>query len=81
MWGFIMKHKVVISLFVVALLLATVGVAAAAPAEASRTDTVIGDVKSINGTIFTLTTKERGDRRANPDHRSHPVPRQGHCEF
>lgn len=56
-----MKHKVVISLLVVALLLATVGIAAAAPAEAPRTDTVIGDVKSINGAVFALTTKERGD--------------------
>jgi hypothetical protein len=36
-------------------------VAAAAPADAPRTDTVIGEVKSINGTAFTVTTKERGD--------------------
>jgi hypothetical protein len=43
-----MKHKVVISLVVVALLLASVSVAAAAPAEAPRAITVIGDVKSIN---------------------------------
>jgi hypothetical protein len=48
-----------------ALLLATVGVAAAAPtattAPAPRTDAVIGDVKSINGAIFTLATPQRGD--------------------
>jgi hypothetical protein len=56
-----MKHKIVISLLVAALMLATVGVAAAAPAEAPRSDTVIGEVKSINGTAFTVTTKERGD--------------------
>jgi len=56
-----MKYKVLISLFVVALMLTTVGVAAASPAEAPRTDAVIGDVKLINGTAFTVTTKERGD--------------------
>jgi riboflavin synthase alpha subunit len=55
------KHKIVISLLVAALMLATVGVAAAAPTEAPRTDTVLGDVKSINGAAFTVTTKERGD--------------------
>jgi hypothetical protein len=56
-----MKHKVVISLLVVALLLATVGVAAAAPVEAPRTDTVIGEVKSINGVAFTVATIARGN--------------------
>jgi hypothetical protein len=56
-----MKHKVVISLVVVALLLASVSVVTAAPAEAPRIDTVIGDVKSMNDAVFTVTTKERGD--------------------
>jgi hypothetical protein len=56
-----MKHKVVMSLLVAALLLTSVGIAAAAPADAPRTDTVTGDVKSINGAVFTVTTKERGD--------------------
>jgi hypothetical protein len=49
------------SLVVVALLLATVGTAAAAPAAEWGKDGVIGDVKSISGTAFTLTTPERGD--------------------
>ena len=56
-----MKHKIVISLLVAALLLATVGIAAAAPPDAPRTGTVIGEVKSITGTAFTVTTKARGD--------------------
>ena len=56
-----MKHKMLMSLIVVALLLVTVGTAAAAPAEVGNRDAVIGDVKSISGTIFTLTTPERGD--------------------
>jgi Domain of unknown function (DUF5666) len=56
-----MKHKMLMSLVVVALLLATVGTAAAAPADAGGRDGVIGDVKSISGTAFTLTTLERGD--------------------
>jgi len=60
-----MKHKVAISLIVVALLLATVGVAAAAPTAAPatppRTDIVLGDVKSINGAAFVVATIARGD--------------------
>lgn len=56
-----MKHKLLMSLVVVALLLTTVGTAAAAPAEVGNRDAVIGDVKSISGTVFTLTTPERGD--------------------
>jgi hypothetical protein len=56
-----MKHKVVMSLIVVALLLATAGVAAAAPTEAPRTDTVIGKVKSIDGAAFTVATIARGN--------------------
>jgi len=60
-----MKHKVAISLIVVALLLATVGVAAAAPTAAPatppRTHIVLGDVKSINGAAFVVATIARGD--------------------
>ena len=60
-----MKHKVAISLIVIALLLATVGVAAAAPTAAPatppRTDIVLGDVKSINGAAFVVATIARGD--------------------
>jgi hypothetical protein len=56
-----MKPKWLMSLMVVALLLAAVGTAAAAPAEVGNRDTVIGDVKAISGTAFTLTTPARGD--------------------
>jgi hypothetical protein len=60
-----MKHKMLISLMVVAMLAAIgtapVGTAAAAPAEVGNRDAVIGDVKAIGGTVFTLTTPERGD--------------------
>jgi hypothetical protein len=56
-----MKHKWLMSLMVAALLLATVGTAVAASADAPGRDGVIGDVKSISGTVFTVTTPERGD--------------------
>ncbi|NTU62375.1 MAG: hypothetical protein HGB05_03015 [Chloroflexi bacterium] len=56
-----MKNKLLMSLLVVALLLATVGTAAAAPAGDWGKDGVIGDVKSISGMAFTLTTAQRGD--------------------
>ncbi len=56
-----MKHKLLMSLLVGVLLLATGGTAAAAPAEVGNRDGVSGDVKSISGAAFTLTTPERGD--------------------
>jgi Domain of unknown function (DUF5666) len=56
-----MKHKWLMSLMVVALLLATVGTAAAASAEVGNQDAVMGDVKAISGAAFMLTTPERGD--------------------
>ncbi len=56
-----MKHKWLIGLLVGSLLLATVGTAAAAPAAIGSRDSVMGDVKSISGATFTLTTPERGD--------------------
>ncbi|HSD83863.1 MAG TPA: DUF5666 domain-containing protein, partial [Anaerolineae bacterium] len=56
-----MKHKLLISLLIGMLLLASVGTAAAAPAEMGNRDSVLGDVKSIGGTAFTLSTPERGD--------------------
>jgi Domain of unknown function (DUF5666) len=56
-----MKHRVLMSLMVVVLLLAMAGTSAAAPAEVGNRDGVVGDVKSISGTVFTLSTPERGD--------------------
>lgn len=61
-----MKHKVLMSLIVMAVMLATVSTAAvapvaAAPAEIVDRDAVFGDVKSISGTTFTMTTPQRGD--------------------
>jgi hypothetical protein len=56
-----MKHKLLMSLVVVALLMGTVGTAAAAPAADWGRDGVIGDVKVISGAVLTLTTPERGD--------------------
>jgi hypothetical protein len=49
-----MKTKVLMSLVVVAMLLASVGVAAAAPAQADRPNVVVGQVKSISGTTWTI---------------------------
>ena len=70
-----MKSKVLLSLLGVALVavaamavaLGTTGTAAAAPAEVRAPaliggrDGVIGDVKSISGATFVLTTPQRGD--------------------
>lgn len=56
-----MKHKWLMSVVVVVLMLAAVGTVAAAPAEIVVRDAVMGDVKSISGTVFTVTTPERGD--------------------
>jgi hypothetical protein len=55
--GTIMKTKVLMSLLVGALLMASVGVAAAAPAQIDRPNVVVGQVKSISGTTLTI---ERG---------------------
>ncbi len=54
-----MKTKVVLSLVVVAMLLASVGVSAAsaAPAQVDRPNVVTGQVKSISGAMLTI---ERG---------------------
>ncbi|MBP7689643.1 MAG: hypothetical protein KA765_17130, partial [Thermoflexales bacterium] len=52
-----MKTKVVLSLVVVAMLMASVGVASAAPAQVDRPNVVVGQVKSISGTTLTI---ERG---------------------
>jgi hypothetical protein len=49
-----MKTKVLISLVVVALLMASVGVAAAAPAQVDRPNVVVGQVKSISGATLTI---------------------------
>lgn len=56
-----MKHKLVLGLIVVALLLAAVGTAAAAPAEVGGRDVVLGDVMAIDGSLFTVATAQRGD--------------------
>jgi hypothetical protein len=56
-----MKHKLLMSLVVVAVLLATVGTAAAAPVEVGNRDALIGEVTAISGATFTLATPERGD--------------------
>jgi hypothetical protein len=61
-----MKHKWLVSLIVVVGLLGTVGTAAAAPATVAPAaiggrDAVLGDVKSISGTTFTVASPERGD--------------------
>ncbi len=49
-----MKTKVVLSLVVVAMLLASVGVASAAPAQADRPNVITGQVKSISGATLTI---------------------------
>jgi len=60
-----MKTKLFVSLVVVAMLLAVVGAAAAAPApapqDAQRIDAIMGDVKSISGTLLTVQSMERGE--------------------
>jgi len=60
-----MKTKLFVSLVVVAMLLAVVGAAAAAPApapqDAQRIDAIMGDVKSITGTLLTVQSMERGE--------------------
>jgi len=65
-----MKSKLLMSLLVVALLLATVGTAAAAPAADWGKDGVVGDVRSISGNTFTLTTPERGDVQVQTSNRT-----------
>ena len=52
-----MKTKVVLSRVVVAMLMASVGVVSAAPAQVDRPNVVVGQVKSISGTTLTI---ERG---------------------
>jgi hypothetical protein len=59
-----------VGLMVVALLVGTVGTAAAAPAADWGRDGVVGDVKSISGTAFTLTTPERGDVQVQTSERT-----------
>jgi hypothetical protein len=56
-----MKTKLFVGLIVVVMLLGTAGSAAAAPGEIGSRDSVSGDVKSISGAAFTLTTRERGE--------------------
>lgn len=59
-----MKRKVVLSLLVVALAVMAFGVTetvAAAPGEVRGVDSVVGDVKAIDGAAFTLATLQRGD--------------------
>jgi hypothetical protein len=63
-----MKTKLFVSLMVIAMLLAVVGVAAAAPANQPgsgpierRIDTILGDVTAINGAMLSVHSIARGD--------------------
>jgi hypothetical protein len=69
-----MKTKLFVSLIVVAMLLAVVGVAAAAPApapvDAQRIDAIMGDVKSIAGTLLAVQSMERGELQVQTNDRT-----------
>ncbi len=62
-----MKTKLFASLVIVAMLLATVGVAAAAPAEAVRPTAITGDVTAITGNVLTVQTVMQGVVKVQTD--------------
>lgn len=62
-----MKTKLFASLVVVAMLLATVGVAAAAPVEVKRGDALMGDVTAITGNTLTVQTLAQGVVKVQTD--------------
>ncbi len=62
-----MKTKLFAGLLVVAMLIATVGVAAAAPADTVRPTTITGNVTAIAGNVLTVQTVVQGVLKVQTD--------------